>query len=837
MVGMMDNVLCTVQRPSRYLGNELNVPEKDWSSCRVRIALALPDVYEVGMSHPGLLLLYDILNRCQWIGAERVFAPWSDMEDALRLRRRPLVSLESSTPLALFDIVGFSLQYELGYTNVLTMLELGGIPLLAADRGVDAALVIGGGPCAFNPEPVAPFFDAFALGDGEELVLEIAATVDEWKSQGGTRLELLRELSQREGVYVPAFFRPRYTDTGRIEEIVPRFPEQPTVRKRILASLDESRPTSRPVVPYAHIVHDRLNVEVVRGCSRGCRFCLAGTVYRPVRERSPQEVLRLAQQALGNTGYDELSLLALSVGDYSCIHGVLQALTQCGGEEHLAVSLPSLRVGSLDEAMIKAVRRGGRKTGFTVAPEAGSERLRRVINKGISEENLLETVRLVYGAGWPLLKLYFMMGLPTERMEDREALSELSLKVAREAARHGPGRRLHVSVSPFVPKAHTPFQWESQLSLEEMEEHLAFFKTRLRRKGVQLKWHQPWQSVLEGIFARGDRRLAEVLLQAQRLGCRFDGWSDLLRPRLWRQAFAGAGVDPTFYNLRSRGAEEVLPWSHLDCRVRVDYLWREYERALAEEATPDCRLAGCTNCGICEQGVEVRLQNDLPPTPLDTGGSDGNTEGCHRYGLVFAKTGRARFLGHLEVVRVFQRAVRRAGLPVAYSQGYHPSPRISFEKALPLGIESHAERMEVVLSRRLEIAELYDRLNAELPRGLEVLEVRRTQRANRDASPRLVVFEATLNGGNWPPEGFRRFETCGLTPLRQQTKRGEVRIPLTGRLVGLEAVDSEKIRLEVTEGVDGHIRVRELLAHVFGLTTEQLLEARIVKLSSEAMKG
>jgi len=447
-------------------------------------------------------------------------------------------------------------------------------------------------------------------------------------------------------------------------------------------------------------------------------------------------------------------------------------------------------------------------------------------------------VREVYSAGWRLIKLYFMMGLPTERAEDHEALVALTMKVWGEAATHKPRRRLHVSVSTFVPKPHTPFQWEAQLSLAEIEKNLSFFKKSLRKKGLHFKWHKPWQSVLEGVFSRGDRRLGEVLLRAQQLGCRFDGWSDQLRVDLWQQAFAEAGIDPLLYGQRSRDFNEILPWSHLDCGVSADYLWEEYERAIAEVVTSDCRTEGCNKCGVCDhKTVRLQLHQEVTTEIGESRGSADGTDGLYRYHVVFAKIDSGRFLSHLEMASAFQRAMRRAGLPLAYSQGYHPTPRISFGDALPLGLESRVEEMEVVLRQPLTTSEICSRLNAELPSGLEVLEAEEKHKSSRQTASTVIRYEAILSGESWPAEGFRRFQSRSLAPLRQRSKRGETIISLEERLLRLEPLDPHRIQLTLTQDANGNIRIRDLLTHIFDLPEQKVLDARIIKVSSELTEG
>ncbi len=602
----LDEILRRVQKPARYIGREWNSLVKDWEEIEVKVALIYPDAYEIGMSSLGLSILYELLNRQPYILAERAYAPWVDLSAELRQHDLPLFSLESKRKLRDFDILGFSLGYELTYTNVLNILDLAGIPLLAGERNEEHPLVVGGGSSVLNPEPIADFFDLFVIGEGEEVVLELAETFRRWKREGGQRAELLRELAKIPGVYVPQFYQIEYRD-GQILKIEPRVPEAArVVERRFVFPLPP--PPVCPVVPYAEVVHDRAVIEIQRGCSRGCRFCQAGVIYRPPRERKLEEILEAAEEILSNSGYEELSLLSLSTTDYPQIEELVLRLSERYKLSRLNLSLPSLRPDAFSLRLAEVAF--GRKSSLTFAPEAGTERLRQVINKPISDEEILRTIELAARSGWSSFKLYFMLGLPTEREEDVEGIVSLARKM-----RHlGSGRRpnLKVSVSPFVPKPHTPFQWAGQADPEDMGSKLQMLRRGLRKTGVHLSWQDPLMSLLEGVFSRGDRRLGQVVQRAWELGCLFDGWREHFRWERWQQAFWDSDLDPDFY-LRERGLGELLPWSHIDSGVSLTYLRRELERSRRGEPTPDCRFS-CQACGLqrwdltCQEKLRQSLE-------------------------------------------------------------------------------------------------------------------------------------------------------------------------------------------------------------------------------------
>jgi len=821
------NNLLAIEKPVRYTGDEIGTRPKE--GAELRFVLAFPDVYEVGMSHLGLQILYAILNRKEGIAAERVYTPWPDREAQLRNLREPLSTLESHTPLAQTDIVGFTLQYELSYTNILTMLDLAGIPFRAADRGNEFPLVIAGGPCACNPEPLADFLDAVLLGDGEEAVVEIAAACLERKRNNKTKQWLLERLADIEGVYVPSFFEARYNNDGTIEAIIPLRPGYDRVRRRFLSNLDTAPYPTSPVVPFLKTIHDRVSIEIGRGCTRGCRFCQAGYLYRPVRERSPETILQLVEETLRNTGYDEVSLLSLSTGDYGCLTPLLRELMVRYAHEKIAVALPSLRVGSLSQELVEEIRKV-RKTGFTLAPEAGTERLRQIINKGIAEEDLLRNAFEAYSNGWRVIKLYFMIGLPGETEEDLLGIADLARKVKFEGKRAGSGGEVNVSISTFVPKPHTPFQWEPQITTEETVAKQRFLRDELKKRKLGLKWHDAPLSFMEGVFARGDRRLGTLLTKAWELGCRFDGWGDRLNRHAWHEAFAACGIDPAFYH-RRRGLDEVLPWDHLDFGVTRTFLRSELEKACAGEPTGDCRTGRCTGCGICDfDRIAMRAtdpaweKSGTPAAMTPPAGTDAKVTMRLRY----TKTGAMRYLSHLEMIGLFTRAVGRARLPIRFSQGFHPHPKFSFATALSVGVESWAEYLDMELVTGPRPEEVRDRLNATLPGGMRIVEAVVIPPGTPSLSVLMdkVRYRITLpeKAPQDLPARAEAFLTLDSFPLRREKKGRVQEYDLRHELAGL-TIDGPSLELTIGRG-----KPLEYAAAITGLSPQELADAHIEKL-------
>lgn len=598
----IEEILYKVEKPSRYIGGEKNSYKKEINENIIRFGFAFPDIYEVGMSHLGMHIIYNLLNEVDDIFCERIFAPWIDMEGILRKENLPLFTLETYTQIKDLDIIGFTLQYELSYSNILNMLNLGGIPLRSSERNESDPIVIAGGPCAYNPEPLAEIVDIFLMGEGEELLIEFFDIYRKIKKDGLGKKQLLEKVSKIEGVYIPSFYQFRYAEDGTIKAFVPKNEEYPAkIKKRIVKDINKTFYPEKVIVPFADIVHDRAMVEIFRGCTRGCRFCQAGMIYRPIRERKSDKVLELADKLLESTGYEEISISSLSTSDYSQLNELVRGLIDRYISKRIGVSVPSLRLDSFSIKLIEEIQKV-RKTGLTFAPEAGTQRLRDVINKGIEEKDLTYAVTNAFELGWNSVKLYFMIGLPTETFEDLDGIADLAKKVVdiyyktpKENRRKG--LKVTISTSSFVPKPFTPFQWEPQDEIDTLVEKQMYLKDKLKLKKITYNYHDSKTSFLEGVFARGDRRLCNVLIKAFEKGCRFDGWQEQFQYDRWMEAFSECGVDPHFYANRKRDYKEILPWDHIDVGVTKKYLINENEKAKDEKLTRDCRLS-CTGCGI-----------------------------------------------------------------------------------------------------------------------------------------------------------------------------------------------------------------------------------------------
>lgn len=597
----LDQLLKRVEKPGRYIGGEINSARKDPNSVDANFAFAFPDIYEIGMSYLGLQILYHELNQCENIFCQRVFAPAVDMEKLMREEGVPLMTLEAKMPLREMDIVGFTLQYEMSFTTVLNMLDLAKIPVFAAERNENDPLIIAGGPCAFNPEPLTDFIDVFLIGDGEKLLPAFVEKYIDCKKKGMAKADCLRELSKLQGVYVPSLYDVKYNDDGTIKELCELYEGAPLpVTRAILPSIEETDFPVNPIIPMVEAVHDRAVTETFRGCTRGCRFCQAGMIYRPVRERSKDRILQLAKTQLENTGHDELSLLSLSTSDYSCFEELATELIDYTKKENVSLSLPSLRIDKFAFDVLNKIQEY-KKSGLTYAPEAGTQRLRDVINKGVTEKDIYESIEQALELGWKHIKLYFMIGLPTETYEDLDGIVEIAKNIKELNYKvNGPkgGRfNLTVSVSNFVPKAHTPFQWEAQNTAEEFADKHNYLAERLKIKGVTFNYHDNTTSAYEAVFARGDRRCGRLLYEAFRAGCKFDGWTEHFRPEAWETAFERSGIDKEFYTTRKREFDEILPWDIIDSGISKRFLINEAQKAVKEEITPDCRN-GCTGCGM-----------------------------------------------------------------------------------------------------------------------------------------------------------------------------------------------------------------------------------------------
>ena len=807
-------ILASVAKPFRYIGGEVGSVRREWDRADLRVCLAFPEVYEIGMSHVGLQILYDILNREAGMLAERAFAPWNDMEAELRKRGVPLFTLESQRPLRDFDIVGISLAYELTFTNALGILSLSTIPLRAEERGEGDPIVIAGGPCAFNPEPVAPFFDAIVIGDGEHAVVEIARLVRDGKCRGASREEIVESLSEIEGAYLH----------GR--------PDRKPGMARV-ADLDSASFPKNPICAYS-ATQERVAVEVSRGCSRGCRFCQAGYVYRPVRQRESETAVLLASRGIESTGREDFSFLSLSVSDWPPLETALKGVhSRCGAME-VNVSLPSLRVEALTSGLMAELGRA-RQGSFTLAPEAATERMRRTINKGNTDDDLYGSVERVFAGGWQAIKLYFMVGLPGETDEEVEGIVKVANRCLDIGRRYHKRPSVTVSTSTFVPKSHTPFQWDPQISIERTIELQRFFKRKLRRPGLYYRWHKAEMSFLEGVLSRGGVELADVIERAFERGARFDGWDEHFDFDLWMAAFADNGIDPQRY-LEARNPADDMPWDKLGAGPSREFLVSERERAASLAATPDCTTGPCSNCGICDfNELKNRIAQATQATQATTSHESRVTSHGNRYRIQFSKTGTAAFLGQVETLDMLRHALRAAALPLLYTEGFHPRAKVSAGPALPMGVESLAEFVDVEVAREIDMEGFRGAINGFLPEGIEVEAAHSIEvgAPSIDDATALIRYEVYAGEGvGAASTAIDRFNAVPALPCTRVRRQKSTEVDLKDYVAELAESDGGVLGITVSNRKPA-LKVSEILSALLGVSENDARKLPVRKIAVE----
>ncbi len=847
-----EKVLPFVDKPGRYIGNEFNVIVKP--DAKIRIALCFPDVYEIGMSYIGFKILYNIVNKLDWASAERVYAPWVDAEEIMRRERIPLFSLETKRPLKFFDVVGFTFQYELHYTNILNMLDLGGIPIFSKDRTDSDPIVIAGGPVACNPEPMSAFIDAFLLGDGETLLPEFLKLVYEMKMNGAGRDEILLTAAKKlQGVYVPKFYEPIYED-GRYKGIKKLHDELPLpIKRNVVPELKPEYYPDKPVVPLIEVVHDRFQLEIMRGCTQGCRFCNAGMIYRPVRERPVDDLISETRRVIENTGYEEMSFVSLSTSDYSLLPELMSKNYDLVKEKRVMPSFPSLRPQTYTEGIAKFIREGG-TSGLTFAPEAGTERLRRVINKQSSEEDFYRAVEIAIGYGWRLVKLYFMMGLPTETYEDLDGILRIAenvINIARKKKVYN--MEVHVSVSPFSPKAHTPFQWERQNSIEELLEKTRYLKSKNKYRNIKLDIRDPRVTTLETILGRGDRRISNVIYSAWKKGAKFDAWTDKMNFDVWMEAMVENCLKVEDYT-REFGKDEVFPWDHIFMGVLKKFLWRDRQKAYQEAMIADCRPEDiCHACGACDfKNVKMLIRSQIDkPKEVKPGNGEVLNIGeesiwidkskdvkesrqvkTYAYRMKYTKEGYLRFISHLDVVRLFNRIFRKSGLRVAYTQGFHPLPKFSFSPPLPLGYSSRCEYLDFELIEKLEPEDIKNLILPHLPEGMRIVDIKplEGQKGSLDKQINLFEYKIYFTSKNLELQisSFLAKDEVWVTKVNSKGKLKKINLR---RYVDDITIDGDGFRLRVRRDDDGAMpRVDLILEEILGLNKDEIRKIKIERI-------